>query len=384
MEITTDKDYKLPSEVSTKVTFDRKVNLGEIGILKVSPNLQKIIDYLHYKIGAVEWSGILFYKLTKGELKNLKELEFTADFLYPMNIGSSGSTEFNYSGEIIDAYDIYQEGMEQSTGLVHSHHNMSTFFSPTDTSELEDNAGHYNFYISLIVNFAHEYCAKIAFPSKTTVISEFSIKDILGKLFKRKLQKEENTLLIGDLRVIIEGEVERPSWLETRVKVLEEKKATSIVSTAPFMSMDIGDEYPQYARNSSIYKDIGSTYTSGVSLNSNFKKDWSSQPAFNGLTKPIQSGAKFLSALVSLNHLKTDANLYQTFQNLNSLTENELTQFEVSIEANIELIHSAIYDSEIGLKKHCLEALIELVDYESVLGETVAYGIIYDILNSYV
>jgi hypothetical protein len=331
-------------EPSTKITFDREVSLGEIGILKISTSLQKIIDYLHYKIGSTEWSGILFYKLTKGDIKDLRNLEFIADFLYPMNIGSSAYTEFDYSGDIIDAYDIYQEGIEQSTGLVHSHHSMESFFSGTDTSELKDNAGHYNFYISLIVNFAHEYCAKVAFPSKTTVISEFSIKDTLGKLFKRKSQKKENTLLTGDLKVVIEGEVEKPAWLENRVKNLEVKKAGIPVFTSySNINSDIGTGYTPYQGNPRVYNDLDwkPDYSSNPN-NNNFKKDWKTSPMQN-------RSAKFLSALISLKHTDTNANLYQTFQELNLLAEDELTQFEVAFESQVEPIHSAIYGKETDL-----------------------------------
>ena len=97
----------------------KEETIGNIGTLKISKNLQKIIDYLHYKVGATEWSGILFYKLTKGNIDKLKDLEFTADFLYPMNIGSSTYTEFDYNSDIINAYDVYSNGIEESTGLVH-------------------------------------------------------------------------------------------------------------------------------------------------------------------------------------------------------------------------------------------------------------------------
>lgn len=113
----------------TKITFSREESLGIIGTLKITKNLQQIIDRLHYKIGATEWSGILFYKLISGDIKDLKNLVFEADFLYPMNIGSSAYTEFDYNSEVINAYDVFESGIEQSTGLVHSHHNMSKLFA---------------------------------------------------------------------------------------------------------------------------------------------------------------------------------------------------------------------------------------------------------------
>lgn len=110
---------EVKEEVKPKIVFTNELNIGDVGILKITPRLQKLIDYLHYKVGSTEWSGILFYKLTKGSIKNLKNLEFTADFVYPMNIGSSVYTEFDYNSDVIDAYDVYPEGEEMSTALVH-------------------------------------------------------------------------------------------------------------------------------------------------------------------------------------------------------------------------------------------------------------------------
>lgn len=45
---------------------------------------------------------------------------------------------------------------------------MQTFFSGTDKDELLSNAGNYNYYLSLIVNFKHEYTAKIAYQALNT------------------------------------------------------------------------------------------------------------------------------------------------------------------------------------------------------------------------
>lgn len=66
--------------------------------------------------------------------------------------------------------------------LIHSHNTMAVFFSGTDWSELEDNAPHHNFYLSLIVNNFMDFCAKVCFISevKGTKDFEFMSKDENG------------------------------------------------------------------------------------------------------------------------------------------------------------------------------------------------------------
>lgn len=53
-----------------------------------------------------------------------------------------------------------------------------TFFSGTDTSELQDNTDKYPYYLSLIVNHKGQYCAKVAYIAKTT---GYSLKSLFGE-----------------------------------------------------------------------------------------------------------------------------------------------------------------------------------------------------------
>ena len=373
-------DNTTKEEVKPKVVFTNEVSLGKIGTLKITQNLQKLIDYLHFKVGATEWSGILFYKLTKGNIKDLKNLEFTADFVYPMNIGSHTYTEFEYTGDVVDSYDIYGEGIEMSTGLIHSHNNFAAFFSGTDSQELKDNASSYNYYVSLIVNFSHTYCAKVAFPSKTEVVSKFSVRDELGKFFNRSSKKEENTILIGDLDIIIENEVEKPEWIEERIKVLEDKKRIASVVTTGFNNQDVFTEkYPQYNRTSRVYDDFDFPNTV-----SNFKKDWKSQSEVKGIDYRNKS-SQFLSALINLDPNITNSNIADVITDLNKLTESELEIFEEAMDINLEIIHTHIYGtgSDKELKHHCTEAKLELYKLEALFGDTPVFNIIFETICAY-
>jgi hypothetical protein len=337
--------------------------IGNVGILKVSADLQKLIDYLHYKVGATEWSGILFYKLTKGNIDTLKDLEFTAEFLYPMNIGSHTYTEFEYTGEIMKAYDIHEQGMEQSTGLVHSHNNFNTFFSGTDQQELKDNAMLYNYYVSLIVNFAHMYCAKIAIPTETEVVSKSWFKNTLGKLIPITRQAKESILLIGDLKVVIDNEVSAPKWIETRIVELEKSKKESMVVKTAFGLPSTYTNYKRYADDDIDFRDFSSK-------------------AFVEKTPKVISPTKFLIAIINLNE-KIDLSLFDSFNLLKDLTDKELDQFEAALDSNIEIIHDNLYGSNAEYRTHCIDALAVLVKHSNIYNNTPVFDILDSVLSEY-
>ena len=354
-----------------KQLISKEENIGNIGTLRITKNLQEIIDRLHYKIGAVEWSGILFYKVTKGDIKNLKNLEFTADFLYPMNIGSHTYTEFDYNGEITNAYDLYEAGLESSTGLVHSHNNFNTFFSGTDQQELKDNASNYNYYISLIVNFAHEYCAKIAFPSKTTVTSEYWIKDDNGKLFKTKSIKEEVTILIGDLNIIIEGNSITSDWLDNRIEGLKTKKKEVVeLAVSPLNEM--------YANKA--YNDRTKDFNSYLKATQR-EFDWGTIPS-----KARTQTQEFLSTIIYQDIECKHRDIEEGLKKISYLKGNRLDVFEQILDINIEVWYDEIFGYDVNenlTNRHFLETLLDLSEYELKYGETESYKIIISQLEIY-
>ena len=80
-----------------------------------------------------------------------------------MDEGSAGYTEFDMSADVmnymIEHPNLISENVYQ--GLIHSHNNMSTFFSGTDTGTLLSEGSDVNHFVSLIVNNAGKYTAGI-------------------------------------------------------------------------------------------------------------------------------------------------------------------------------------------------------------------------------
>lgn len=202
------------------------INLGKVGKIIINEEAQEIIDMLHTHVGSTEWCGVMFYDKTKGNISKMKDLEFEVKFLYPMDIGSAVHTSHEFDGDLMNAYDIKPELMESSIGAIHTHHSMDTFFSTTDTDDLEKNAISFNYYISLIVNFKGKYNAKIAFPTKSIVKRANKIKNENGKYVTIGTETEETNIIVGDLEVINKARDIPSNWIIERVAELKKPKHT--------------------------------------------------------------------------------------------------------------------------------------------------------------
>jgi hypothetical protein len=345
----------------------KEENIGTVGKLIVTKELKKIIDSLHSSIGDKEWSGILFYKLTKGNLNLLQDLVFTAEFFYPMNIGEGASTSYDLNSDpslgedVVKAFDIYEGALECSTGYMHTHHSIGAFFSGTDFDEIKQNSKLYNYYISLVVDFRETYKAKIAIPTKTEVVTKSWFKNMLGAIVNIDRKKEEEILLIGELDVIIDNVVETPSWITDRVKALKEKKAK--VNTIVFdrnSDFDYTDYFKKYNGNKH------SQYVKPVTT-----------------TKVEIQPIDFLRALVNLSTEATFS-VSRAIDELSKLKEDEVSEFEAALEGNIEIIHDKLYGSDTGFKLHCIQAYYELQLLSEQYGETEIFSIIDANLGEYV
>lgn len=125
-----------------------------------------ITDTLEHKIRTLcshiyndEWSGVLYY--TEEGTFEEDNLVLTACDLLLMDKGSSAYTEFKMSPDIVGNYVDHPELQDCYMGLVHSHNNMATFFSGTDTATLQEEGGERDHFLSLIVNNEGTYSAAI-------------------------------------------------------------------------------------------------------------------------------------------------------------------------------------------------------------------------------
>jgi hypothetical protein len=121
------------------------------------------IQYLCKSISKVEWSGALFYT-TEGSIEKPETFKITLKTILPLDMGSQAYTEYNLDERFMDFIEEdFEERCTWKLGHIHSHNSMAVFFSGTDMAELNDNAPAHNFYLSLIVNNAMDFLAKVAF-----------------------------------------------------------------------------------------------------------------------------------------------------------------------------------------------------------------------------
>lgn len=213
------------------------VELPKNGKLVIPDNVVTQINYLHAKIGKTEWSGLLLYDVISGNPSDPENFVLEAKHIFLMDIGTSAFTEYELDGDIVDVYDNVEGAMEMKLGHVHTHHDMSAYFSGTDTSELQDNVDKHNYYLSLIVNFSSNYKAKVAFLSDVHTRSKMSYIDDSGKKDHFKTDNISKTMITVDMDIHFKYDdkffYERYEKVAEQKKKEEEKKSYTRQSALP-------------------------------------------------------------------------------------------------------------------------------------------------------
>lgn len=220
---------------STTTTRYKESLQPKKGKLILTKELQDQIDYLHQEVGNIEWCGVLFHEKVRGEITDPESLVLKAKYIYLMDIGSHAYTEAKFTPEVImEMHTEVPDAEDLVKGLIHTHHNMSAFFSGTDMSELHDNAPLYNYYLSLIVNNAGTYVARIAYVA--TIQRSLKLKN--PNEGEEDINDEEEVMVLVDLEIQKEprrGDVDDffSSRHETVKKEIEEARKAKVIYTTP-------------------------------------------------------------------------------------------------------------------------------------------------------
>lgn len=194
------------------------------------------------KFPTLEWSGVLFTSY-EGNFED-GSLVITCQDLYPMDLGTSTYTDFKMdetvAGYIAENIDLFGCDMN----LLHSHNNMSCFFSGTDTSTLRSEGNDQNCFVSLIVNNAGNYCAAITRKVQTKLkittedlgtSYEFfgegskTVQDEKGPI--QQDYKDDSFIEYFMLDVEVE-QVDNPlAYLDTRLDEIQEAKKRRVPAT---------------------------------------------------------------------------------------------------------------------------------------------------------
>lgn len=171
----------------------------------IPATVERQIRFLCERVWDTEWSGVLFYT-PSGNLED-GSLEIHCVDIYPMDIGNATYTEFNMSPDVISYMAQKPELLDCKMGLIHSHNNMSTFFSGTDIATLAEEGNERNHFVSLIVNNAGKYTAAITRKIKYHSVRDLSYEGFNGPVaIEGKEETEGEEIEYFNLDIVIEEE----------------------------------------------------------------------------------------------------------------------------------------------------------------------------------
>lgn len=168
------EETKQPTKVISLVQKSGTYNYKLI----IPAEVERKIRFACQKVWSTEWSGTLFFTY-EGSFEN-NDLVIKCVDIYIMDIGTQAYTEFDMNPDVIAYMCDNPELLDCQMGLIHSHNNMSTFFSGTDTTTLKEEGRDRNNFVSLIVNNAGTYTAAITRRAKTKQVRESVSYEFFG------------------------------------------------------------------------------------------------------------------------------------------------------------------------------------------------------------
>ena len=216
--------------------------------LFVPAKVEEKIRYLIRKFPSTEWSGVLFYKHTGSFESN--DLEIHCEDIFPMDLGSSGWTEFKMSEDVTRYIaENIEELFDCDLGLIHSHHMMGAFFSGQDDLMLQQEGNDTNCFVSLVVDTKGTYVAavtrKLESESKVSIKTTKTFYEFFGDgPVNLKIDKNANGTTLFHKSVIecFNLEVQRQvvhnpfDSLDARFNEIENQKAAERTKHSSFQS----------------------------------------------------------------------------------------------------------------------------------------------------
>lgn len=214
------EEVKQPTKVISLVQKSGTYNYKLI----IPAEVERKIRFACQKVWSTEWSGTLFFT-HEGSFEN-NDLVIRCVDIYIMDIGTQAYTEFDMNPDVIAYMCENPELLDCQMGLIHSHNNMSTFFSETDTATLKEEGRDRNNFVSLIVNNAGTYTAAI-----TRRIKSKQVKESVSYEFFGDGEKHDTKEYVSDTDEIewfylkIENENETFSFPDMAARLEEIKQA---------------------------------------------------------------------------------------------------------------------------------------------------------------
>lgn len=238
------EEAKQPTKVISLVQKSGTYNYKLI----IPAEVERKIRFACQKVWNTEWSGTLFFT-HEGSFEN-NDLVIKCVDIYIMDIGTQAYTEFDMNPDVIAYMCENPELLDCQMGLIHSHNNMSTFFSGTDTATLKEEGRDRNNFVSLIVNNAGTYTAAI-----TRRVKSKQVKESVSYEFFGDGEKHDTKEYVSDADEIewfylkIEKEGENYSFPDMAAR-LEEIKQAKAERAKKVQSPVYQDDYKPVIANS--------------------------------------------------------------------------------------------------------------------------------------
>lgn len=194
----------------------------------IIPN--KVLDKIKFlckEISRVEWSGILFYRVSKGTMRK-SIIEITLEDILLMDKGTAGFTEYNWDEDLVEYQMNNIKSLDWIRGHIHSHQSMSVFFSGTDMEELHDNCTNHNIYLSIVVNNYLDIIGKLVYVASP---SSYICKDENGKDYNIEIETKDipPVMLVHNCEIkYARPEIKVSTEFEERLKVVLKKNEIKV------------------------------------------------------------------------------------------------------------------------------------------------------------
>ena len=216
------EETKQPTKVISLVQKSGTYNYKLI----IPAEVERKIRFTCQKVWNTEWSGTLFFT-HEGSFEN-NDLVIRCVDIYIMDIGTQAYTEFDMNPDVIAYMTEHSELLDCQMGLIHSHNNMSTFFSGADTATLKEEGRDRNNFVSLIVNNAGSYTAAITRRIKSKQVMESVSYEFFGdgeKQDTKKYVSDEDEIEWFYLKIEKEGENYSFPDMAARLEEIKQAKA---------------------------------------------------------------------------------------------------------------------------------------------------------------
>ena len=277
--------------------------------LLISDTFVKEAHILCKKFSTVEWSGIVLYEVRGGlnsffskniyakETMKNDELMMIAHHIIPMDKGSAAYTSYAFTPDVIKYMNklAAEKGVDPKSifgmrlGHVHSHVQMSTFFSATDDDELSDNVNNHNGYLSIITNNRQEYNAKLAVYTQSESVITNKYRDFSGQeITSTSNGTQEGMVLITPEIVFEKHEDNYLKTFQDAIDSIEKKKKNTSVLVYSGSSYGYSNKWNKYFNGEEDEEDTNQV----VTRHSNRKKNDSSK------VKDVQNQLRFFLYLL--------------------------------------------------------------------------------------